>query len=323
MIGVIQGTGVRGLADLIKIDAGFATIGQGAGPMMVTWQAGLFKKHGLEVEKPRIMGGAKGVVRGLMAGEIQFGNMAAPAPLRSNVKGEADLIFLTGGINQQFIMARPGITGREQLTGKKIGFVGDGGLNDALVNFIIEKLSDASIKGVGKEPIPAGGAEQMAALVSGKCDAMVITPPESISAQRKGCNYLIDFAEYGLNYALGGIAARRAYVEKNPEITRKFIKAYVEGMHRYRTDREFTVNVQSEYSGIADRTVAEETYDLTRPDMPPIPYPVVASLQVLLDFMSKEVPEAKNVDARRFVDDQFIRELEDNGFIASLGDSKK
>jgi ABC-type nitrate/sulfonate/bicarbonate transport system substrate-binding protein len=311
------------LADLIKIDAGFATIGQGAGPMMVTWKAGLFKKHGLEVEKPRIMGGAKGVVRGLMAGEIQFGNMAAPAPLRSNVKGEADLIFLTGGINQQFIMARPGITGREQLTGKKIGFVGDGGLNDALVNFIIEKLSDASIKGVGKEPIPAGGAEQMAALVSGKCDAMVITPPESISAQRKGCNYLIDFAEYGLNYALGGIAARRAYVEKNPEITRKFIKAYVEGMHRYRTDREFTVNVQSEYSGIADRTVAEETYDLTRPDMPPIPYPVVASLQVLLDFMSKEVPEAKNVDARRFVDDQFIRELEDNGFIASLGDSKK
>lgn len=311
------------MADMIKIDAGFATIGQGAGPMMVTWKAGLFKKHGLDVDKPRIMGGAKGVVRGLMAGEIQFGNMAAPAPLRSNVKGEADLIFLTGGINQQFIMARPKLTGREQLAGKKIGFVGDGGLNDALVNFIIEKLSDAGIKGVEKEPIPAGGDQQIAALISGSCDAIVITPPESIEARRKGCNYLIDFAEYGLNYALGGIAARRDYVEKNSEITRKFIKAYVEGMHRYRTDRDFTVNVQAEYSGIVDRTVAEETYDLTRPGMPPIPYPVVASLQVLLDFMSKEVPEAKDVDARRFVDDHFIRELEDSGFIASLGDSKK
>jgi len=42
----------------------------------------------------------------------------------------------------------------------------------------------------------------------------------------------------------------------------------------------------------------------------------------LLDFMSKEVPEAKNVDARRFVDDHFIRELEDNGFIASLAGAK-
>jgi NitT/TauT family transport system substrate-binding protein len=309
------------MPELIEIDAGFATIGQGAGPMMVTWKAGLFNKHGLEVDKPRIMGGAKGVVRGLMTGEIQFGNMAAPAPLRANVRGEADLIFLTGGINQQFVMGRPGITDREQLTGKKIGFVGDGGLNDALVNFIIEKLSDAGINGLKKESIPVGADE--AALISGKCDAIVITPPESIDAQRKGCKYLIDFAEYGLNYALGGIAARRDYVEKNPEITRKFIKAYVEGMHRYRSDREFTVDVQAEYSGIADRTVAEETYDLTRPGMPPIPYPVVASLQTLLDFMSTEVPEAKNVDARRFVDDRFIRELEDDGFIASLDESRK
>ena len=311
------------MVDFIKINAGFATIGQGAGPMMVTWKAGLFKKHGLDVDKPRIMSGAKGVVRGLNSGEIQFGNLAAPAPLRSNVKGEADLIFLTGGINQQFVMGRPGITGRDQLTGKKIGFVGDGGLNDALVSFIIEKLAAAGIKGVEKEPIPAGGDQQIASLINEKCDAIVITPPESIDAQRKGCKYLVDFAEYGLNYALGGIAARRDYVERNPEITRKFIKAYVEGMHRYRTDRDFTVSVQAEYSGIADRTVAEETYDLTRPGMPPVPYPVVASLQVLLDFMSKEVPEAKNVDARRFVDDHFIRELEENGFIASLAGSTR
>ena len=151
---------------------------------------------------------------------------------------------------------------------------------------------------------------------------MVITPPESIDAQRRGCKYRIDFAEYGLNYALGGIAARRDYVEKNPEITRKFIKAYVEGMHRYRTDRQFTIAVQAEYSGIADRTVAEETYDLTVPGMPAIPYPVVGSLQALLDFMSKEIPEAKHVDVGRFVDERFVRELEHNGFIASLAKSE-
>jgi ABC-type nitrate/sulfonate/bicarbonate transport system substrate-binding protein len=307
--------------ELKKIQAGFATIGQGAGPMMVTWRAGLFNKHGLEVDKPRIMGGAKGVVRGLMGGEIQFGNMAAPAPLMSNIKGEADLIFLTGGINQQFVMARHDITNRSQLSGKKIGFVGDGGLNDALVSFIIDKLSSAGIT-LEKKPIPASGDKQIAALLSGTCDAMVITPPESINARRRGCNYLIDFAEYGLNYALGGIATRRDYVEKNPEITRKFVKAYVEGMHCYRTEREFTIAVQAEYSGIADRTVAEETYDLTLPGMPAIPYPVIASLQTLLDFMSKEIPEAKDVDARRFVDERFVRELEHNGFITSLAEPK-
>jgi hypothetical protein len=52
--------------------------------------------------------------------------------------------------------------------------------------------------------------------------------------------------------------------------------------------------------------------------MPTVPYPVVSALQTLLDFMAKELPEAKNVDARRFVDDSFIRELDQSGFIASL-----
>jgi hypothetical protein len=89
-------------------------------------------------------------------------------------------------------------------------------------------------------------------------------------------------------------------------------------MHRYRTDRAFTASVQAEYSGIADRTVAEETYDLTQPGMPRVPYPIVASLQTLLDFMAKELPEAKNADAKKFVDDRFVRELEENGFVASL-----
>ena len=302
----------------IPLNAGFATIGQGAGPMMVTWRAGLFEKNGLDVPRPLIMGGAKGVVRGLMAGKIQFGNLAAPAPLRANVKGEADVVFLTGGINQQFIIGRPGIQSREQLAGKKIGFVGDGGLNDTLVKFTIEKFNAAGIIGLHEERIAPGGEAELEALLSGKCDAVVGTPPECIDAHRKGCQYLVDFSEYGLNYALGGIAARRDYVEQNPEITQRFIKAYVEGMHRYRSDRDFTIDVQAEYSGIADRTIAEETYDLTQPGMPAVPYPIVTALQTLLNFMAGDTPEASNAAAKKFVDDRFIRELEADGFIASL-----
>jgi ABC-type nitrate/sulfonate/bicarbonate transport system substrate-binding protein len=307
------------MTELIPLSAGFATIGQGAGPMMVTWKAGLFHKHGLAIDRPRIMGGAKGVVLGLMSGEIQLGNLAAPAALRANLKGEADLVFLTGGINQQFIVGRPGISSRQELAGKKIGFVGDGGLNDALVKFIIDKLRAAGIGDLRATPVPAGGDKEIEALLRGECDAIVSTPPECIGAHRQGCHYLVDFAEYGLNYALGGIAARRSYLEQNLEVATKFIKAYVEGMHRYRTDRDFTIGVQAEYSGIADRSIAEETYDLTRPGMPAVPYPVVSALQVLLNFMAGEVPEAQNADARNFVDLRFIRDLEESGFIAALG----
>jgi ABC-type nitrate/sulfonate/bicarbonate transport system substrate-binding protein len=284
----------------------------------VTWKAGLFARHGLAIERPRLMGGAKGVVRGLMAEEIQFGNLAAPAPLRANLKGEADVVFLTGGINQQFVVARPGLRSREELAGKKIGTVADGGIGDMLVKFVVAKLAADGITGLREEPIAHGATAELEALLSGKVDAVVGTPPECIEAIRRGCSYLIDFAEYGFNYALGGIAARRDYIEKNPAITRQFVKAYVEGMHRYRTDREFTIDVQADYSGIADRSIAAETYDLTQPGMPRAPYPVLAALQSLLDFMASELPEAKGADARNFVDDRFIRELENDGSINSL-----
>ncbi len=306
------------MSNVLKLSIGFATIGQGAGPMMATWKSGLFDKYGLEVAPPLLMGGANGVVRGLASHEIQFGNMAAPAPLRANLRGEADLVFLTGGINQQFLMGRPGLLARADLAGKKIGFVGDGGLNDALVRFLIDRLRSTGVAELHEEKLPSDRERQLEALFSGRCDAMVITPPESIYAQRKGCQYLIDFNEYGLNYALGGIAARRDYIAANPPVAERFLKAYVEGMHRYRTDREFAIAVQAEYSAIADRTIAAETYDLTRPGMPRVPYPVVSALQLLLNSMAKDFPEAKNADARRFVDDRFIRELEKSGFIDSL-----
>jgi len=184
---------------------------------------------------------------------------------------------------------------------------------------LLSRNSTPGIKGLREVTIGHGAVAEMDALLSRKVDVVVGTPPECIDAIRHGCKYLIDFAEYGLNYALGGIAARRDYIEKNSDITRQFVKAYIEGMHRYRTDREFTVDVQADYSGIADRSIAEETYDLTQPGMPRAPYPVIASLQTLLDFMARDLPEARGADARNFVDDRFIRELEENGFIKSLG----
>src|SRR5258706_226903 len=185
--------------------AGSATIGQAAGPVIVTERAGLFARHGLEV-KTRLMGGAKGVVKGLVEGEIRFGNLAAPALLRAGLEQNTDLVFLTGGINQQFLVARPRF-------------------------------------------------------------------------RRRG------------------------------DLVRRFVMAYVEGMHRYRRDRDFTIGAQQEYSGISDRAVAEATYDLTRPGMPEVPYPVVPALGEALRMMARDLPAAAAADPRSFVVARFVREL--------------
>jgi ABC-type nitrate/sulfonate/bicarbonate transport system substrate-binding protein len=300
-----------------SIIAGYATIGQGAGPMIVAERAGLFARHGLDV-KTRLMGGAKGVVKSLVNGEIQFGNLAAPALLRAGLEQGADLVFLTGGINQQFLVGRPGIKDRAELANARIGFVGDGGLNDVLVHFIVEELNKKGTGGIRLAPLQGASRESMDALLAGDCDALVMTPPEAIEMRMRGCVFLVDFAEFGLNYALGGIAARRRTILDDPETVRKFVRAYVEGMCRYRTDREFTVKVQQEYSGIADRRIAEETYDLTQPGMPEIPYPVAPALAIALKVMAKDLPAAAKADPQQFIDDRFIGELEKSNFFQEL-----
>jgi ABC-type nitrate/sulfonate/bicarbonate transport system substrate-binding protein len=145
-----------------------------------------------------------------------------------------------------------------------------------------------------------------------------MTPPAAIQAQRQGCHRVIDFADYGLNYSLGGIAARRSYVAAHPDHAQAFITAYVEGLHRYRTDRAFTVSVLQEFGGWSDRSLIEDHYDLTMPGMPKTPYPRTDGLAKALRVMARDLPAAASADPAAFVDDRFVRELDASGFITRL-----
>ena len=200
------------MAGIVQLSADFATICQGAGPLMVTERADIFRKYGLTLNL-RTMGGAMEVMRGLLAREIQFCNFAASGLLRAGLAGTPDMVFLTGGINQQFLMTRPAIVRREQRADGSIDIAGDNGLNDPLVRFIVVPFEAEGIRDLRKVPVPVREPARVEALLNGKWDALVITPQEALYAQRMACNFVVDYAEYGLNYALGGIAARRDYGE--------------------------------------------------------------------------------------------------------------
>src|SRR6266571_2817755 len=132
------------MTELIPIVAAYATPTQGAGPMLVTLKAGLFEKHGLAVEA-QDRGRAQNVVAGLMAGELQFGNLAAPSMLRMVLNGEADIVFLALGINQQFLVSRPGVAHKKDLAGARLARSGDGAITDLLTLFLHEQLGQAGM----------------------------------------------------------------------------------------------------------------------------------------------------------------------------------
>src|SRR4051794_36879439 len=120
------------MTELVPIVTAYATPTQGAGPMLVTMRAGLFEQHGLAVTA-QDRGRAVGVVEGLMAGDLQFGNLAAPSMLRMVLNGDADVVFLALGINQQFLVSRPGLSTKKDLVGAQLGYSGDGAITDILM----------------------------------------------------------------------------------------------------------------------------------------------------------------------------------------------
>lgn len=301
--------------DLMVVPAAYAGEGQGAGPLFVTERAGLFEAQGLDV-RIRLLDGAKRVVRGMLNGEVMFGNLAAPA-LVDAFLNRADVVFITGGINQQFLCGRPGLTTVAELAGGRISVGEPGQLGDLLTRFLVGRLEMEGIAGI-QIVYGDGGRERVQGLIDGKLDAAPISPPVAMEARRAGCRFLVDFADYGLNFTLGGIATTRRTIRQQPDLVRRFVRGYVAGMHRYKTDRPLVLEVQQEYSGFRDQTIAEETYDATEPGFPRAPYPLTSGLQIVLDTMARTDPRAARADARAIVHDTFVRELDESGYIAAL-----
>jgi len=139
-----------------------------------------------------------------------------------------------------------------------------------------------------------------------------------MEARRAGCSFLIDFADYGLNFTLGGIATTRQLIAERRDLVHRFVRAYVAGMHRYKTDRPLVMEIQQEYSGFRDQQVAEETYDATEPGFPRAPYPVTSGLGVVLDTLAETDPRASQLDVHSLIDESFVRELDESGYVAQL-----
>jgi NitT/TauT family transport system substrate-binding protein len=123
----------------------------------------------------------------------------------------------------------------------------------------------------------------------------------------------------GVDYQGAGIVSTRSYVRENPDITRRYVRAYVEGLHRLKTDKSLAVRVIGKYSRITEQDALEETYQhYAVKVMPKIPYPTMKGIQMVLDEIGARTPKVKTLSPSSFVDLTFLQELEKSGFIKNL-----
>jgi NitT/TauT family transport system substrate-binding protein len=291
------------------------------GSMAVLWvakDARLFEKQGLEVELIYVAGSSK-VVQAMLAKEIPISEIAIPAVIQANLAG-ADLVMLAGPNNKpgQKIMVKPEIKTPENLKGKKIGITRFGTSDDFLLRYIlgqwkIQPERDVALLQMGGSP------EILAGLGSRGIDGGMLSSPLHLRAAKLGFSMLADLSTIGVDYQGAGVVTTRSYARENQDVVRRYLKAYVEGLHRLKTDKNFSLKVIGKYTRISEADALEETYQhYAIKVMPKVPYPTTKGIQMVLDEIGSRDAKAKNLSPASLIDVSYLKELEQSGFVKNL-----
>ena len=307
-----------GHAQMTKLKVAYPTTVGSMGVLWVTKEGGLFDKHGLSVELIYIAGSSK-IVQAMLAKEIPISEIAIPAVIQANMAG-ADLVMLAGPNHKpgQKLMVKPEIKSREDLKGKKLGVTRFGTSDDFLLRYILGQWGIQPDREVAL--IQMGGSQEiLAGLSSRGIDGGMISSPLNLRALKLGFQMLVDLSAIGVDYQGAGVVTTRSYVRDQPDIIRRYLKAYVEGLHRFKSDRDFSLKVLAKYSRIAERDMLEETYQhYAVKVMPRVPYPTMKGIQLVLDEIGSRNPKAREISPGSLVELAYLKEIESSGFIKNL-----
>jgi len=280
-------------------------------PFWVTYEAGLLKKQGLRGEIIMVSGGALNL-QALIAGEVDFVNAAGPALINAVLKG-ADLTIIASAFNflpYGFVVGKD-IRSSSDLKGKKVTLSGFGGLEEFAIRLALDKL------GVDQNSVTflrsGADAVRLAALVSGAASGMVVAPPSLFKAETLGLKVMLDFSE--LNYSFPGsiIVARRSMVAEQRSTVSKFLMAYIEGLHIFRTNKKFAVQAMQKYMKLNDVDLLSKSVDYYVRNTPPLPLTEAAAIR-----NSAPADKAATIKPEDFYDNSMLREIANSGFVDKI-----
>ncbi len=286
--------------------------------LFVTRDAKLFEKHGLEVDIRFVAGGSVSV-QSLLAGDVQVAVMGAPVAVAANLKG-ADLAVIMGIINtmDHVVFALPAIKRPEDLKGKRIAVARFASLDDFAARLVLRRWGHVPERDVAFIQLGEQGA-RLAAMKAGGADVTLIQPPLTIVARKQGLIELAALADLGIDYLGTSVVTTQSLIKTKEDLIRRFVKAFVEGIHFFKTNKSASVATIAKFMKLEDPEALEETYRQYALKLTPrLPYPSLKGVQTILDDLAPKDPKAAESKPEQFVESRFIRELEEAGFIKTL-----
>ncbi|HTN72660.1 MAG TPA: ABC transporter substrate-binding protein [Methylomirabilota bacterium] len=317
LVAALLFSAVSSFAEPLRI--AYTSIAMTYGPLWLTKEAGIFKKYNIEPEMLYIAGGPPSL-QALIAGDVAISFTAAGAAVAANLSGSDTVLIGTTIDSLPFeLYSLPTIKEPAQLRGTKMGVSRIGATTDFIARYILKKWGLQPDKDVAI--FQAGAGPQIyAALKSGSVQSGVLsTGVETIRAQTDGYLRLADISTSGLTYPFGPFAARQAFLKSNSPLVARFMHAYVEGIHRFKTDKEAALAVIEKYTKTKTSPATEQIYEVyARKYVKRVPDVTREGIQTILAEIASNRPLLPGVTPERFVDSRFTKEIFDSGFADSL-----
>lgn len=301
-----------------KINTSYISTTPGSSSVIwVAKDARLFEKNGFDATIIFISGSVRGI-QAILAGEIPIGEGGGPGLASARLAG-GDVVAIAGNINvlPYYLVSHPSIKKAEDLKGKIggthiAGTTAEFALKVGLKRIGLEPTKDVSLRVIG------GAIDRMIALQKGIVQFTVVTEAGKAMAEKLGYPTVVDMAALQIPFPQNGVYTSTKLIRENPEMVRRYMRAYTEAIHFFKTRKEDTIKIMSKYSRLEERKTLEEAWDWHAKFIPEAPYAPVEGYQLVLQDMAATNPKAAQANAKDLVDGRFVKELEDSGFIKNL-----
>jgi ABC-type nitrate/sulfonate/bicarbonate transport system substrate-binding protein len=308
---------------LERVRVGLSALSATSGSLWVAEEKGLFQKHGIEPEVIFIGGGAARVVGSLIAGDIQFATGGGDAVIRAALRG-AEVVSVASPLIKglQRVMARPEFKSPEDLRGKKIGITRFGSASHLVILLALKRwgMRPDQVQILQVESSPA----MLASLDRGGIDGAVLTMPSFFVAEERGYRVLADLGDMDIYYLQNTLDSTRSYIRKHRDQALRFIKAMVEGIAYFKKHKKESLEVLRKKLRIQSEQersfkYLESSYQLLASKYySEVPYPSTKAIQTSLEFLAADEPKARGADAKSFMDESLVKEIEASGFVKAL-----
>jgi len=304
-----------------KIRFPYSPISWNSLPWWMAKDAGHFEKNGLDVDL-FYEGASSAIVQAMLAGEANFAGLAGPS-IVSNVVGGGDVIQIAAVVKTFTVpmYSQANIKEVSQLKGQKVAVSRFGSISHIAALNIFQKAGVT-----GATLIQSGGTpESAAALMSGAVAAAMVPPPQSLMLREKGFRELVgvkQFREWNIPVVENGIAARRSFIDKNPDVAKRFIRAAFEGIRTIYQNKELTLKILGKYTKTTDDKILDESYRFSvdalskEGFMPPEAFTVL--VEQMVGQKSIDEASAKKIPITAYFDNRFVNELDKEGFFKKL-----